>query len=225
MKLAAGSLVAAGTLCLWVSTACAEYEIILKNGRRIAVQSYREDGGQVKFPGLGGEIGIAKSEVISIRKAGEAPEATLDLTGPVPPATPATPVVSKEKQPPKIEGQPKGETKARLADEKAKEEKEYQNKLAQLSNRLRELQEQYSVATRGTTGPEPSFFTSEEAFKGHQQDLLSRLRAANAPIAAPETETQKRLTDLREQMFQAEKQRQALIEEMKRKGFTSADMF
>lgn len=232
MKRAVGSLFSVGVLCLSVSMACAEYELILKNGRRIAVQSYREEGGMVKFPGLGGEIGIARSEVQAIRKAGETTQPTLDLSRPVSPPSPASPTptapapaVGKEQPPPTISGQRKSDSEVESADERAKEEKEYQNKLAQVTNQLRKLQERYGAETRGTTGPEPSFFTTEEAFKGHQQDLLSRLRAANAPIGPAATETEKRLTELREQMFQLENQRKALIEEMKRKSFVSADMF
>ena len=122
------------------------------------------------------------------------------------------------------ESQPKEDTTSDL-DRKTQEEKEYQTKLAEMTQRLRELQERYAAETRGTTGPEPSFFTTEDAFKGHQQDLLSRLRAANAPIGPPVTEAEKRLTELREQMFQLENQRKALVEEMKRKGFATADMF
>ena len=40
---------------------------MLKNGRQITVQSYREEGSMIKFTGLGGEIGISKDQVQTIR--------------------------------------------------------------------------------------------------------------------------------------------------------------
>ena len=43
----------------WCGIADAQYVLVLKNGRQITVQSYREDGTMIKFNGLGGEIGIA----------------------------------------------------------------------------------------------------------------------------------------------------------------------
>src|SRR3989338_6700826 len=50
----------------------AQYTLVLKNGRRITVQSYREEGAMIKFPGMGGEIGIARDQIQTIIKAGEA---------------------------------------------------------------------------------------------------------------------------------------------------------
>src|SRR5687768_17723804 len=51
------------------SVASADYVLILKNGRRITVQNYREEGSMIRFHGLGGEIAISKDQIQSIRKA------------------------------------------------------------------------------------------------------------------------------------------------------------
>jgi len=68
-----------------------------------------------------------------------------------------------------------------LAKQRAEEEKAYQQKIKERTDELRELRERYSLITRGNKGSEPSFFTTEEAFRGHQEDLLSRLRDAGVP--------------------------------------------
>ena len=57
------------SFCSWVGPVWAEYTLILKNGRRITVQSYREEGRMIKFHSLGGEIGISKDQIQSIQKA------------------------------------------------------------------------------------------------------------------------------------------------------------
>jgi len=41
----------------------ADYTVVLKNGRRMTVQSYREEGGTIKVTALGGELGIPRSKL------------------------------------------------------------------------------------------------------------------------------------------------------------------
>jgi hypothetical protein len=99
------------------------------------------------------------------------------------------------------------------------------------------------LSTRGNKGPEPSIFTTEEAFKGHQEDLLSRLRdaqnraqgletgnAAKSPPFALDpppaySDKQKELSDMRSRMIQLENERQKLIDEMKTKNFDSGSVY
>jgi hypothetical protein len=116
-------------------------------------------------------------------------------------------------------------------------------KLKDLTEQLRVARDQYSLATRGGQGPEPYFFTTEEAFKGHQDDLISRLRdaqnraqgletgsAAKSPPFALDpppayTERQKELSDMRNRMIQLEQERQRLIDEMKAKNFDAGSLY
>jgi hypothetical protein len=58
--------------------ALADYTLILKNGRRITVETYRQEGRMIKFHALGGEIGISKDQIQSIEKTspGVAPQQT-----------------------------------------------------------------------------------------------------------------------------------------------------
>src|SRR4029453_15299234 len=103
-------------LCAWAGSAWADYTLVLKNGRRITVQSYVEEGPRKKFRGVGGHIGISKDQIQSIQKA-DPGEPTLDQTqlqeSAAVPQTPERPPI--------------------LEEEKAKEEKEYQQKLIELT--------------------------------------------------------------------------------------------
>src|SRR5918994_6430883 len=49
----------------------ADYTVVLKNGRRMTVQSYREEGSTIKVPALGGELGIPKEQIEAILNAGQ----------------------------------------------------------------------------------------------------------------------------------------------------------
>jgi hypothetical protein len=231
--------------CSFVTPAFADYTLFLKNGRRITVQSYREEGGMIKFQGLGGEIGIGKDQIQSIRKAAEGEKPMPNLTRP----EPSTPVPTKEaaveekKGTPQISQDNTADTEQSLAQQRAKEQKALEANLKETTDQLRQLRERYGAQTTGVTGPEPGFFTTEKEFQAHQEDLLSRLRdaqyraqglatggnAASPPFAmdAPPayTEQQKKLSDLRNQINQLESQRQSLIDEMRQKGFDTGSLF
>src|SRR3989338_11669093 len=73
-------LLAAFLLCI-AEPLYAQHTLVLKNGRRITVQSYREEGGMIKFPGMGGEIGIKRDQIQSILKAGESETRGMSLLG------------------------------------------------------------------------------------------------------------------------------------------------
>ncbi|HEU4345712.1 MAG TPA: hypothetical protein VFU31_29540 [Candidatus Binatia bacterium] len=224
-------------------TVSAEYDLILKNGRKITVQSYREESGMIRFQGLGGEIGISKDQIQTIRKAGENERPALDLSRPEALTPPRAPAGEEKKSAPQIAEQKKVDTPEKTAELRAKEEKEYQKKLAEMTGQLQAVRDRYAAETRGNTGSDPAFFTTEEAFRGHHEDLLSRLRdaqykaqglatgqASQSPPPAlsappPYTDRQKELSDLRTQMNQLESERQRLIDEMKQKNFNTGSLF
>jgi hypothetical protein len=227
------------SLFYWPSAVSAEYVVVLKNGRRITVQSYREEGSVIKFRGLGGEIGISKDQIQSIQKDDDQARPSTSFKGLEPTPPPAKGITAENKKitPPSHDGKAANSEEA-LAAQKAKEEKEYQEKLRELTERLKELRDRYAAETRGNTGPEPLLFTSEEAFRGHQDDLISRLRDAQkiapgpgpavvTPQAVPPlyTDRQKVLSELRNQIYELEKQRAALIEEMRQKKFDTGSLF
>ena len=234
-------------LCLasWLGVANAQYVLELKNGRQITTQSYREEGAMIKFSGLGGEIAISKDQVEAIRRAGSesagAPTFSVDrLPAPTAPERPLPPTPTTETKSVQTPSPPPDE---QLAKKRAEEEKAYQDKVKQLTEQLKELRDRYSMMTRGNKGPEPFLFTTEEAFRGQQEDLLSRLRDAQSkaqglPTGSAATsppfsldpppaysEKQKELSDLRSRINQVENDRQRLIEEMKAKNFETGSLF
>jgi hypothetical protein len=232
-------------LCFYCATApaLADYTLVLKNGRRITVQSYREEGRMIKFNSLGGEIGISKDQIQSIQKA-DPGEPTLQQTQLQEPA--ADPQVAERSLNPE--------------EEKAKEEREYQQKLLELTGQLKEARDRYSELLRGTTSPEPSQLVTEEQIKASRADVISRFRDATsnpsepAPVRLltpspfsslpptiteerpparapttyenlPYTETQKELSDLRNQAVELDKEREKLINEMRQKNLSIGSLF
>ena len=122
----------------------------------------------IKFRGLGGDIGISKDQIQSIQKA-DPGEPTLDQTQlQEPAAAPQAP-----ERPPTLE------------EEKAKEEKEYQQKLIELTAQLKEVRDRYSELLRGTTSPEPSQLVTEEQIKASRADVISRFRDATSNPSEP----------------------------------------
>jgi hypothetical protein len=166
----------------------ADYTLVLKNGGRITVQSYREEGGMIKFRGLGGEIGISKDQIRSILK-GSATESPgfrppgAELT------TSAPPSASREEKA-KIDAKDAAKEKVqspeeKLAEERAKEEKEYQSKVKEITEQLKAAKDRYALATKGTSGPDPTLLNTEEAIRARQDDLISRLRDRQYNPAGP----------------------------------------
>jgi hypothetical protein len=224
-----------GAAPLW-----AEYTLVLKNGRRITVESYREEGGMIKFQGFGGEIGIAKDQIQSIEKAGQGESRGMVVEKKQ--APPSRPSALEETVTEKIEKPAEPQEKPlspeeKLAEARDKEEKEYQKKVKALTEQIKTLRDRYSIATRGRAGPEPSVPTSEKDIKARTDELMSRLRdaqraragSASTPSVQPPlpgyTEEQKRLSEMRNQMSQLKQERNRLIEEMKRKNFDAGSVF
>lgn len=236
--------VIAALLCASFGVANAQYVVVLQNGRQLTVQNYRDEGSVIKLFGLGGEIAISKDQVQAIRRAEVSESASSrslsfdDRPGKNPPEPASTPVARPETKPPA-----KVSIQQQQAKQRAAEAKAYEDRLKNLTAQLKELRDRYSLITRGNQGPEPSFFTTEEAFRGHQEDLLSRLRdsqnktqglplggaAASPPFSLDPppaySDRQKQLSDLRARISQVENERQTVIEEMRTKGFEVGSLF
>ena len=226
-------------LCWWTAPVGADYSLVLKNGRRIIVQGYREEGQSIKFYSYGGEIGISKDQIQSIR--------TIDPVSPPLHQQPgASPQLAERPLSPEAE--------------KAKEEKEYQQRLIEITGRLKEVQNRYSELLRGTTSPQPTQLTTEEQIKASNADVISRFRDATshpsepAPVRLltpspfsslpptiteeqpparepttyenlPITETQKEFSELRNQAIELSKEREKLINEMRDKNMSVGSLF
>ena len=229
---------------LWPArTASADYTVTLNNGRQISVESYREEGDTIRFVTLGGEIAIVKDQVRSIHKRSADAPPTVTVTQP--PTTSA--IRDRSAAEPRTDAPKtnpsKVQSQSEATDQRAREEKEYEKRLKELTQQINELRDRYSLLTRGNTGSEPVLFTTEEAFRGHQEDLLSRLRDAQNRAQGLETgsasksppfslnpppaysEKQRELSDLREKMNRLETERLQLIGEMRQKNFAAGSVF
>lgn len=156
----------------------ADYVLELKNGRSLTVASYREEGGMIKFSGFGGEIAIAKDQIQTIRQSSaiatnsfNIPQATKTASA-TPGRPPARPEGAKDTA--------SGEAAAR-----AKEEREYQDKVRSLTEQLKSARDQYSQAVRGTTSPEPSILQSNDQIRARNEDVTSRFKEAQRNPSPP----------------------------------------
>ena len=159
------------------SPALSDYVLVLKNGRRIRVQSYREEGAAIKFRGLGGEVGIGKDQVQSIEKMGETGgpgSGTAAISPNQQPAPDERPTAARPDERP-----------SSAEEERAKEEREYQQKLSEITQQLKETRDQYSQALRGTTSLDPSLLTNEEEIKKLNDDAAARRLDAQANPVDP----------------------------------------
>jgi hypothetical protein len=179
------------TIFCWTGPLFADYKLVLKNGRSITVQRYREEGGKIMVYSLGGELAIAKDQIESIVRVGKE-------EGKVPPDAKESPgeAVGTRQEEEKVaapgrsgegevreqKGKPadiqeKAKTPEELREERrAKEEKEYQKRIEELTRRIKALNDRYSLATKGKTGTEPTILESKEQIQARTADLMSRLR-------------------------------------------------
>jgi hypothetical protein len=236
------------SLYCWTVPASADYTLVLTNGRRITVQSYREEGRMIKFQGLGGEIGISKDQIQSIQKVGaESSGLTLSAPGPASPSE-APRSASQEGAPPQAAERP-----VSPEEQRAREEREYRQKLIDITQQLKEAEDRYSQSIRGTTSRDANLQWSDEQRAATREDATSRFREATsnpsepAPVKLltpspfstlpptitedrpvgrapttyenlPVTDQQREFTDFRNQMIQLERERDRLINEMKEKN-------
>ena len=158
-------------LVLFPALAFAQYTVVLKNGRRITTQSYREEGDAIKIYGLGGEVALPRNQVQSILRGEEGQARGLDLrerpSGDDSLPSAAAPAAAGRSS---TEGSPPPE------DEKAKEENTYRKKVQELTEELKAAQNNYFTASRGTSSPEPSVITTDDSIRRRTDDLNARLR-------------------------------------------------
>lgn len=217
----------------WLELAQAQHVIVLKNGRQITVQSYREEGSMIKFNGLGGEIGLPKEQIQSILKPGQSNRPGVSISDLE--ASPRQPATAPPKAPapasPNAASRPQsaGETKPGPSDEI----KEYQKRLAEVTQKLETANREYFDATQGGgTGSN----VSKEGMRGWAMDLASRIHDSQKvpggggdsstppmpPYAPVYTAKEKELSDLRAQIDRLQKERDTLLQEMKSRNIPTS---
>ena len=220
-------LATAVCLAAWAGVANAQYVVVLKNGRQLTVQSYREEGSTVKIHGLGGELGIPKEQIQSISKSGQNDRPGLNLNN-LENASRSAPVAAKPtpSAPPSGPSGVSGSTDAN-SGVNADEEKEYRQRLAEVTQKLESARKRYlDASSAGNTGAK----FDKEGIKDWTADLASRIQdsqkagggPASTPLAwsfpAPYTPKAKELSDMRMDIDKLEKERNDLIQEMKSKN-------
>ncbi len=201
--------------------ALGDYTIVLKNGRRMTVQSYREEGATIKVPALGGELGIPKEQIETISKVAQPTGQELNISDL---ATSNREALSVQKTAPidssKSENGTGGDDATTAAN--GQETKEYQKRLAEVSQKLDMAKEEYYKATQG--GGTASN-VSKEGLKAWAMDLASRIHdsqktpGGGSPPHAPKyTAKEKELSNLRIQIDGLQKERDKLIDEMQNKN-------
>jgi len=188
----------------WTGVLFANYTIVLKNGRRITVKSYQEEGEMIKVRGMGGEFGIAKDQIESIINPGADEERGMV----VPESNRIQPTVtsrqaSKDTSPRNTGKVSAGEVQNKRAEAppaKLTEEAEYLGRIKEKNDQLQRLTDRYAVAITGGSEPGPKRISPEEA---------ARLVADKGG----------KLSGLRKQIHQLRKERKKLIQEMKQKNF------
>ncbi len=181
------------TFFCWTGLLFADYKLVLKNGRSITVQRYREEGGKTIVYSLGGELAIAKDQIESIVRVGEG-----EGKGKVRPDAKQSPVKAagtrqekeqvaapgplggggvEEKRDEPVDVQEKAKTPQELLEERrAKEEREYKKRVELITGQIKALMDRNSLATKGKTGNEPTILETKEQIQARTADLMSRLR-------------------------------------------------
>ena len=174
----------------------ADYTLILKNGRTVNVEAYKEEGDMIIFSSYGGEIRIAKDDVQSIIPAVEGlatrqvPPQTDVVPGEPPELGPGEEKLARPGQQQGMEGMKDGPlaTNEKIltpeeirAEKRAKEEKEYQKRVREITERLKATRVRFAVATKRATGPDPTklcVFNCGKVIKAKVTDLNSRSKDA-----------------------------------------------
>lgn len=216
-------------LAAWAGLANAQYVVVLKNGRQLTVQSYREEGSTVKIQGLGGELGIPKEQIQSISKSGPSDRPGLNISN-LDNSSRSAPVTSKS-MPSAPASRPSELSGSNDADSgvNAEEEKEYRRRLAEVTQKLESARKRYIEVTQAaSTGSN----VSKEGMRAWTMDLASRIHDSQKvpgggppsgtppmqPYAPKYTPLEKELSDLRIEIDRLEKERNDLIQEMKSKN-------
>jgi hypothetical protein len=197
------------------------------------VQSYREEGSTIKFVGLGGEIGIPKDQIQAILKPGQTDRTGLSISDLEASSRQSAPAPQKPSPPAARDASQRSSSEETKPSVDVEEEKEYQKRLAEVTEKLEAAKEKYFNATQGGG---TSSNLSKEGIKAWTMDFASRIHDSQKtaggggpsstpptpPYAPNYTAKEKELSDLRIQIDGLQKERDSLIQEMKSKNISPA---
>jgi len=209
MRMAFFPAFVAAFLCWAAVPLLADFTLVLKNGRRIIVRSYREEGSMIKIPALGGELGIPKSQIQSILKGADASEQGLSVPQ-LESSNRQASASTKEPSPTArdlkdAEGHGEGKPAAES------EQENLQKRLAKVTRDLEAAEEQYFHATQGNG---TSTNSTKEGYKALTADLMSRLKEKRGASDSEFEPQERELRDLRKEIDDLKKERDQLIQEL-----------
>jgi hypothetical protein len=196
-----------------VSAGLTDYTLLLKNGRRMTVQNYREEGSMIKIQGLGGEFGIAKDQIQSILKAAKPEQQGSTISG-LGASTESSKNSETSRTTPQDNSANSEQTKTAVT---TNEEQEYQQRLNELTRKLETARQNYFLATQGGS---TSSAATKEGYRALTADLMSRLKDRRGASESEYEPQEKELRSLRLEINSLQKERDALIQEMKAKNLS-----
>jgi hypothetical protein len=215
MKIHLGLTLIGALIVASAPAALADYTVTLKNGRQITVRSYYEDGQMIKFYGLGGEIGLSKDQILSIRKSSEDDRRSLSLPSSAGTNSQSSGAAPSSPGTPQAESRSSTNPERASVDDASSEDQELQKRLQETSEQLELAKQRYFYATQGGSS---STNVSNEGLKAWAADLSSRIKDSQNAPASEYTPKMKELSDLRKQVDKLQKERNELLEEIKRKN-------
>jgi len=199
----------------WSLPGSADYTLVLKNGRTITVQSYREEGKMIKFYGLGGEIGLSKDQIQTIRKTGEGERQDLSLPAPAVASSRSIDVSQPSSDTPRVESRESTGPEQTPREDAANEELEQQKRLKEITEQLENAKQRYLNATQGGS---TAANLSKEGINAWVAELGSRINDSQKAPLSEYTPKMRELSQLRSQIDKLQNERDALLQEMKAKS-------
>jgi len=202
-------------LIAWSLPVSADYTLVLKNGRQITVQSYREEGKMIKFYGLGGEIGLSKDQIQTIRKAGDGERQDLSLPTPPVPSSRPSDVGQPSSDTPQAASKESAGPERTPGEDSVKEDLEQQKRLKEITEQLENAKQRYFTATQGGG---TSAGATAAGYRASTADLMSKLKEKRGAADSEYEPQERELRDLRRTIDKLQKERDTLIQEMKAKS-------
>jgi hypothetical protein len=195
----------------------ADYVLVLKNGRQITVQSYRDEGKTIKFNSLGGVITLNKDQIQTIRKSGGDEGQETGLPTPTNPPSRSDDARQPASDSPQIKATEA--TDSIRADQTVEDAavQELEKKLKEITDQLETAQRQYVDATQGGSG---SASATPAGYRALTADLMSRLKEKRGAANSEYEPQEREIRDLRIAIDKLQTERDALVEELKSKSST-----
>jgi len=206
------------SMVAWSLPVSADYNLVLKNVRAITVQSYREEGKMIKFYGLGGEIGLSKDQIQAIRKTGEGERQDLSLPAPAVASSRSIDVSQPSSDTPQVESRESTGPEQTPREDAANEALKQQKRLKEITEQLEIEKERYVNATQGGN---LSANLSKEGINAWVADLGSRFKDSQKAPLSEYPPKMRELSQLRSQIDKLQKERDALVQEIKAKSSTT----